>query len=135
MDPMDTNLFADYKAAIKNAVAYTSKLTDEAWAADEKYKLRTAGHVRATMLRVWEWALTSARIVQDIKRWPQHLKDVADAKGAKVPPKKRMLPRPKTRAFPPPPDCPKTTAALHVLFAKLDASQQELPPKKRAHVE
>ena len=125
MDPLDANLFADYKKAIKDAVAYTSHCDNDH---PEKYSLRTANEVRKTMKRVWAWAPTSERIVQDISRWPAHLQRVFDADGAKVPKKKRGK-RPRTKEFQPPPDCPLAKAALREHFRVLDPTS--LPPKKR----
>ena len=72
--------------------------------------------------------------MQDILRWPTHLQRVIDAKGAKVPKKKRAKSK-RAREFIEPPDCPMTTAALHAEFSRLDpptpCAERVLPPKKR----
>lgn len=80
------------------------------------------------MVRVWQWSPAPERIVQDIERWPAHIKRVIEAKGAKVPRKKKAGKR--AREFLPPPDCPLTTAMWRAKFRELD--NETLPPKKRA---
>ena len=140
LDPLDTNLFADYKRDISRAVAYTrTQKDDDPVTGHEKYKMRTAKDVRETMLRVWKWSVTSERIVQDISRWPSTLERIIDAKGAVLPKKRPVGKRPRTREFQPPPDCPLTTAALRAECALLDPisppqTEQVLPPKKRRGV-
>ena len=114
------------RAGCHPLLVYTSGNADDH---EENYRLRTARDVRKTMKRVWKWSPSSERIVQDIAKWPAHLQLVVDAKGAKVPAKKRGK-RVRTLEFKSPPDCPQTEVQLQRGFEQLDP--RTLPPKKRA---
>jgi len=53
--------------------------------ADRQQHLSTPAEVSATLRRCWEVAVTSERIVCDIRRWTAAIDAIIKAEGAKVP--------------------------------------------------
>ena len=85
----------------------------------EKFLLGTAAQVQKTMLRTWEAAVTSERIVQDIYRVRAAIRDIIAAKGAKVPSRDNRRGRRKTRPYAYP-SCPAAEALRDAKFRRLD---------------
>ena len=80
--PLDSNLFSDLEYSIKQHVALTCHLDVKN---TKRFKVGTPDELSKTLRRCWKVAVTSDRIVCDIKRWPVAIEAIVAARGAKVP--------------------------------------------------
>ena len=115
--PLDSNLFSDYEYAMAQNVAFTADLEHNY---PEKFLLGTPAEVQDTMMRTWAMCPTCERIVQDILRIPDALKDIIAAHCAKVPERDNRRGRRKTRKYVPP-ACPEAEARMEAKWRRLDA--------------
>ena len=144
--PLDSNLFADFEYAMKQNVAHTAILPHDH---EEKFLLGTPAEVQKTMLRTWDFdgsrtggkgSPTSARIVEDILRFPAALDAIIKAKGAKLEGANirsgRRRPRTQKYEYP---TCPAAAALTRKRWEELDpegskaiaAALAAAAPKKR----
>ena len=86
----------------------------------EKFLVGTPAEVQKTMLRSWEQAPTSERIVQDIMRVPRAIDDIIAHHGAKVPhlDNRKGHRRTVKRHIPPP--CPTADEINRLKFRRMD---------------
>lgn len=79
--PLDSNLFADLETAVRLNVAATSHLPK---GHADKFELGSAPDAWNAVVRTWQHAPTSQRIVQDIERVFLAIDQVVEAKGIAV---------------------------------------------------
>ena len=79
--PLDSNLFADLETAVRFNVAATAHLPSDN---PEKFKLGSPLDCWDAVVRTWEYAPTSDRIVEDIDRVFTAIDQVVDARGIAV---------------------------------------------------
>jgi len=88
--PLDSNLFADYETAMRQNLAHTYILPHDH---PEKFLSGTPDQVQELMERTWDWdgtltggkgSPTSARIVEDILRFPKAVAAIVAAKGTRL---------------------------------------------------
>lgn len=113
--PLDSNLFSDLEYSMKQHVALTCHLDKD----DKKrFKLGTPDEVSKTLRRCWEVAVTSERIVCDIRRWTAAIDAIIKAEGAKVPELDNRRGRRATRALAVHDDAKGALEALHAKWDK-----------------
>lgn len=82
MMPLDFHLFEDLDVAVLNNVVCTASLP----IGDElRYAMGTPTELSSAVHRTWESHPTSARIVEDICRWPHVIDKIIDFSGGLVP--------------------------------------------------
>ena len=121
--PLDSNLFSDFEYGMRQHIALTSILPNE-----NPFKMGkgTPDELLNTMKKTWEVTPTSARIVEDIKRWPTALLAIIEAEGAVVAfldnrkGRRKMSPR-----FVPHPDC---RVALKMKMEQIEKWEKEEDP-------
>ena len=114
--PLDNNLFADFENAMSHNIAHTADLPH---GHPEKFLVGTPAEVQRTMLRTWEMAPTSVRIVEDVLRFPASLDAIIAAKGAKVEKLGKRKGRRSRKRFLPP-SCPEAEEHTLTKYRRLD---------------
>ena len=115
--PLDTNLFSDFETAMSQNLGHTDTLPHSD---PEKFLVGTPAEVQKTMLRSWEQAPTSERIVQDIMRVPRAIDDIIAHHGAKVPHLDNRKGRRRTVKRHIPPPCPTADEINRLKFRRMD---------------
>ena len=82
MCPLDFHLFEDLEYAILQYIICTSSLPD---GHPDKYQGGTPLQLSKTVRAAWKNNPTSARIVEDVTRWPVVLRKIIEANGTFVP--------------------------------------------------
>lgn len=108
--PLDSNLFSDLEYSIKQHVAMTCHLDK---GDPRRFLVGNQTELSQTLRRCWQIALTSERIVCDIKRWKRALVLIIKAEGAKVPELDNRCGRRATREIRMHTDAAGAVAALH----------------------
>ena len=85
--PWDNNLFADLSNAMYHHCALTCELDKDD---PKKFQMGRPSQATSCVRRIWEVSPTSARIVEDIKRWKTALMDIKRCQGAVVPEHNRL---------------------------------------------